>query len=166
MQLYILFTIKPIANLLCWYSSIYSIRFSVMSDDTPSGNYRTIMNGHTAHNDRAKPNPNIISYNRILIQSTPRIFLVPYPICKSDRNSYLLIVMVISSNYTDMIGNYDIVTNRTVCFYRRIFPYIEVISDSNAVTCPNEDTSSTMEILSYLISSPYYILVELVTKVF
>ncbi len=71
-----------------------------------------------------------------------------------------MIIMIIFAHYSNMISYYYIVPYNAVGFDRRIFTYIEIISNDNFISSPNEYTSGTMEIFSDSIFSPDYIFIE------
>ena len=67
----------------------------------------------------------------------------------------MLIIMVISSYNTYIIGYNNIITYNTICFNGRVFSYIKVIANDYFISSPNKNTSSAMEILPYFIFAPY-----------
>ena len=151
----IYFVFKPVFYFYCRYSCIYAIRLCIMCYDTSSSNNTSIGNMNSTHYDCTKSNPDIIADIGYFTKTFPRIVLVSDLACQSDRNSYLLVIMVISADNTNMIGNYYIVSNNTIGFNRGVFPNVKVVSYDYCIFPPNENSSSTMEIFSDMVSTPY-----------
>lgn len=155
MFIFVTFVFKSVSNFFCRNSCIYAIWFCIVCYYTSSCYNTSISYMNSTHDDCAVTNPNIITDISNLIIPFPRIIFVSDLACQSDWNSYLLVVMVISADNANMIGNYYIISNNTIGFNRRIFSNVKIISYNYFIFTPNEHTSSTMKIFPDMVSAPY-----------
>ena len=114
---YFFFSWKPVFYLFSWDTCIDAIGFGIFGYNASCCNDTSIGDVYSTHNDSPITYPNIITYVGDIIKSFPAIIFVSNTFSHTNRCTYLLVVMIISSYNTHMIGYYYIIANYTISFY-------------------------------------------------